>query len=300
MNDQVHIPLRAVVAENEKAAVKLAAAQLERALGEAANAPVTISCEFGVPEEDLVKAEAGSIVVTSLLPDAIDHHRPWIAVAERLQAFYDRLAAGEGASVFICTVFRHVPTGEDTEEALLRRIRIRRLNFLAAELSRSTGAYVIDIDRSLADIGARNLETDYLLTGSYGQEAAAKFIALAILSAGLDAYVPFEIQDVARAAIARSAVKTVEPSAVSTELQPSNIVMLGADRRKQAVKMIVDTNKENHAGRLIELLLNRQFGLGEAFAKLRGSVARRGLWPSVMMVFAAVRHMLRSHAGLGR
>ncbi len=115
--------------------------------------------------------------------------------------------------------------------------------------------------------GARNLETDYLLTGSYGQEAAAKFIALGILSAGLDAYVPFEIQDAARTAILGSAVRTVEPSAVSAELQPSNIVLLGADRHKQAVKMIVDTNKENHAGRLMELMLSRQFGLGEAFEK---------------------------------
>ena len=67
-----------------------------------------------------------------------------------------------------------------------QRIRIRRLNLLVTEISRETGLFVIDLDRELADIGANNLKTDYLLAGSLATAVAANCIAKTVISYGLD------------------------------------------------------------------------------------------------------------------
>jgi hypothetical protein len=202
--------------------------------------------------------------------------------------------------IFLCTVLRHVARSEGASQVECKLIRIRRLNLLAAEISRETGACVIDLDRSLADIGARKLHTDYRLNGQYAGEAAAKFIALAVLSAGLDAHVSFEIQDAAKAIVAGLQLNLGVPALAAADIVPSNVLTLGAGRRRQVVATVVDTDEGNHAGWLFHLLLTRQFGIRDAWEKLRQSVAQRGFLASAAMVAAALRQALRGGARAGR
>jgi hypothetical protein len=75
---------------------------------------------------------------------------------------------------------------------------------------------------------------------------------------------------------------------------------LGAGRRRQVVATVVDTDEGNHAGWLFHLLLTRQFGIRDAFEKLRQSVAQRGFLASAAMVAAALRQALRGSARAGR
>src|SRR5205814_8125220 len=138
-----------------------------------------------------------------------------------------RLADPESAepiAVFVCTVFRNIPA--DAVDAQSRLIRIRRLNLLAAELSRETGLFVIDLDRRLAEIGAVKVQTDYRLDGPSATNIVAKEIALAVVSAGLDAFVPFEVQDAAKLSISQTDVGLAALKA--TEAMPSNVLALGA------------------------------------------------------------------------
>ena len=293
------IILQAVVDDGEQSAVRLAAERLANSLTTAAGYPITVKCTFIDSHNALNGSVGDALVITSLLPEVANYEEPWPQVERRLRETYQGLS-GQSPVIFICTVLRHIARSENADQVKLKRIRIRRLNLLAAELSRETGAYVIDLDRSLADIGASRLQTDYRLNGQYAAEAAAKFIALAVLSAGLDAHISFEIQDAARAIVAGSQLNLIVPAVAMVDIVPSNVLKLGAGRRKQVVATVVDTDKGHHAGWLIHLLVTRQFGIGDALTKLKQSVARRGLRASAAMVVAAVGQALRSRSRVGR
>ena len=285
------IPLKAVVDENEKAALIIAAEQIGTSLTAAAGEPITVDCDFAVSLETLKSSRERSIVVTSLLREVENYKTPWPEVELRLRNDYEALMANPSAIVFVTTIFRHVAHPEG-DQARLMRIRIRRLDRFAAEISREFGVMVIDIDRDLADIGASKLRTDYRLTGQYAKPVAAKCIALAVISTGLDEYVSFEIQEAAKLAVANDNLAQGIPP--TTDVKPSNILSLGTGRHKQTVKTIVDTNTESHAGWLVHLLLSGQFGVGDAFSKLKGSIARRGLRASAIMILGAVRESRHS------
>jgi hypothetical protein len=291
------INFKAVVHENERAAVTLAAQTLADSLTKASGEPITVNCCFDESLQILKDSQDAAIVMTSLLSEADNFRQPWPEVESRLRADYEILAANPSTVVFVITVFRHVPN-LDAEQRELLRVRIRRLGRLAAEISREFGVMVVDIDRDFADVGARRLQTDYRLGGEYAKLRAAKSIALAVISAGLDEYVPFEIQDAARLIVTNDGLGYAAP--IATEVKPSNLLSLGTGRHRQAVKTIVDTNSEGHAGWLVHLLLSGQISLGDAYAKLRGSIARRGLRASVSMLFAAARISQRGEKKLGR
>jgi hypothetical protein len=298
MSDPVTITIKAVVDSNEQAAVSLAASLLEKSLSAAAGDPVAVRCQFEPSLATLKASDESGIIIASLLPEVANYEESWTTVESRLRESYRKLAGTDGAAVFLCTIFRHVPSGSSADHS--RLVRVRRLNLLAAEISRETGACVIDIDRSLADIGASQLNTDYRLGGQYASEAAAKFIALAVLSAGLDNYVSFEIQDAARANVAGSKLNLSAPVIATQDIVLPNLLKLGPGRRKQVVATVVDTDQDDHAGWLIHLLMTRQFGVRDAIAKLRGSIARRGLRSSAAMILAAARQALRGRTSIGR
>ena len=196
MSAAVIININAVVDRNEQAAVSMAATLLEENLSAAAGKPIAVRCQFDLSFDELISPSHAGLIVTSLLPEVANYEESWALVEHRLRKRYQKLAGSDGAVVFLCTILRHVPVRGSSDHA--RLIRIRRLNLLAAEISRETGAFVVDIDRSLADVGASKLATDYRLEGEYASQAAAKFIALAVLSVGLDDYVAFETQDAAK------------------------------------------------------------------------------------------------------
>jgi hypothetical protein len=161
------------------------------------------------------------------------------------------------------------------------------LNRLAADLSREYGIMVIDLDRDLADIGGRRLQTDYRLGGEYAEQMAARSMARAIVSAGLDNYVPFEQQILVQDMFAKEQPSFSAP--VATEVAPSNVLVLKSGRQRQTVATIVSTNSESHAGWLFHLLLSGQYSFKDAFMKLKGSVAKRGLRASILMLVAAAK-----------
>jgi hypothetical protein len=110
---------------------------------------------------------------------------------------------GGATGVFLCNVFRHVagPVAHrfhGTPESLGERIR--RFNLLAADVSHATGAFVVDLDRALTRIGARDLATDYQLGGEAAAATGAEALVSTLFRAGLDDYLPPEVEAKALAA----------------------------------------------------------------------------------------------------
>ena len=142
--------------------------------------------------------EQANIILSSLLSEAqIQDQATWAETEARIRQRYLGIAK-TGPRHYICTVFRHVPA--DAPPYL--RARIRKLNLLAAEISRETGIFVIDLDRSLADVGARAYDADFRLGGPYATEAVARDIATTFLGTGFDAALPREARDRLKAMVA--------------------------------------------------------------------------------------------------
>jgi hypothetical protein len=280
------VPIRALVHANERSAVAAMARTLERHLTEAANEPASVICSFAESFSDLQVTHEPCIVITSLLLETENYQEDWPDLEERLRSRYAALAADAADIVFVTTVFRHISEGDAAQRELLR-LRIRRLNRLAADLSREYGIMVVDLDRDLADIGGRRLQTDYRLGGEYAEQVAARSMARALVSAGLDNHVPFELQSLVQEALSKEQLTFSGP--VTTEVAPSNVLVLKSGRQKQVVKTIVNTDSGGHAGWLFYLLLSGKYSFKDAFLKLKGSVARRGLRASIMMILAAAK-----------
>ncbi|CAM5771491.1 hypothetical protein LMIY3S_03526 [Labrys miyagiensis] len=282
------IPIQAFLAQSEQAAALAAAQNLANACGEATGAAAVCDPVFVPSLDALAQCPSGSLRLTSLLPEVDTLDEPWNETESRLQAAFETLVAA-GDPVFICTVLRHAGEDEDAELLYRRRVRIRRLNLLAAELSRQTGAFVIDIDRVIADIGGRNLQTDYRLNGEAAAAVAGQAIALGIIVNGLDALVSFEAQEQMREIVARTIVR---PNVIK-ELVPANVMALGRGRRKQTVSTIAETDGSNQAGRLLRQVLKREVAAGEALDRLRQAVQRRGAIESGALIASAVIRMVR-------
>jgi hypothetical protein len=292
------ILLRAVVAATEEPALRSAAEKLSSSLSAAAGEPFDFRCAFVGTIEAFEPVGEASIVITSFLSEVDGYEEPWPHVERRLRSAYATLSRRENLVVFVCTVLRHIARDGDTERAQARRIRIRRLNLFAAELSREMGIYVIDLDRALADVGARALETDYRLAGHYAAEAAAKCIALTLLAVGLDAYASFEVQDAAKAIVARYELPRATPAVTSPEM-PYNVIAMGVGRRTQFVAPVYRAAQEHQAW-LVRSLLTCKISFPVAWAKLLDSVGRRGVKSSVKIFISGIRTLLRDNVRTGR
>ena len=278
------VPIVAVAAETERAAIDQAGGNIARALSEATGKSWTCDCRF-VQGLDLQNPDtAGSIIVTSLGLE-VDAPERWEEAEPRLRKVYAGLCE-PGHPVFICTVLRHTGAG-DSAVALRRRIRIRRLNLLAAELSREYGAFVIDIDRELADVGARRLGTDYTLQGEAAGKLASDAIAMEIVVNGLDGFASVEMQDRAKALLVES-----KSTATLLEIKPSNLMAIGQGRHKQIVTTIVDTDQQSHADSLIHRVLQGQISLPQAFEKFHQAIRSRGARQSLAMLASGVARLI--------
>jgi hypothetical protein len=184
-------------------------------------------------------------------------------------------------------VFRHTGAG-DPALALRRRIRIRRLNLLAAEISREYGAFVADIDRQLADVGARRLETDYRLQDAAAADLAGDAVAVEVILNGLHGLVSVDVQDRAKAALEQS-----KSAAPLLEAKPWSLMATGQGRRKQFVITITDTHQHAYVGGLIHQVLWRQIPLLEASKKLLHVMRQRGVIESLGMLASSVVWLIR-------
>lgn len=283
------IPILAVVTDDERPIVEAAARLLAEALSQTGTTPWSCACTFATNLEEIAEATNGSVVVTSLLVQLAQLDTSWENVERELRSYYAALGQG-GDPIMICTILRHVATENVAESANRIRRRLRQLNLLATELSREYGAFVIDLDRILADVGARRLETDYRLRGPIAVDVASKAVAIGIVANALDNFASVEAQDAARVVLDnyRPAV------ALPTEFKPLNMIALGQGRRKQFVSTVIDTVQENYVGWLIRQVLKRQLGLGEAFQKLVQAVRRRGARESAALLLSGIKQLFRA------
>jgi hypothetical protein len=288
MNAAHCIPILAVVTDNERAIVEAAAGHLAQALSQTSGAAWTCRCDFAPDLSAAVRATAGSVVITSLHVPLARLDMPWSDTEQDLRASYAALSEA-GDPIMICTILRHVEAAGDPEKADRIRLRLRRLNLLATELSREYGALVIDLDRILADIGARRLQTDYRLGGAAAVDVAGKAVALSVVANALDAFAPVDVQDAARGVLEK-----YRPAVgMAPEIKMTNVMALGHGRRKQIVSTVTDTVQENHAGWLVRQVLKRQIGLGEAFDRLVQAVRHRGARQSAALLVSGILRLFR-------
>jgi hypothetical protein len=192
------ISIAATATDVENAALRLVLDRFSGCLAELGpKVPEFRVLEHGAVDAD-APAEPTNIILSSLLSEALaDDQTAWDETEIRIRQRY-QATSKTGPRHYVCTVFRHVPP----DAAPDLRTRIRKLNLLAAELSRATGLFVIDLDRSLADVGARAYATDFRLTGPYATEAVAREIAATFLGTGFDAALPREARDRLKAMVA--------------------------------------------------------------------------------------------------
>ena len=279
----LHLKLAAVVSDGERPALEIAAAHLARVLSQASGDTWICECDFLPNMASLLGMEKVNVKVASLLPEVSRAVEPWMEVELRLHEACAELVKGN-VPVFVSTVLRHVAEDEDPKLADERRIRIRRLNLLAAEISRRTGAYVIDIDRALAHIGARSLATDYRLNGEVAAEAAGYVIASTLLTNALDAHVSVEVQDAALTSLTESRQEIGQ----SGSALKKNVLALGKGRRKQIVSPVISPIQENHAGWLVRQVLRGEITPGNALHRLGQAVRRRGVRESAGLLASGI------------
>ncbi len=196
MTSQAPIRIEAEVDACEHPAMLAGAQQLAQALHAATGADWPIQLRYWEPGTAPPISEPGSVIVLSLLAD-VDRDEPFAQTEARWRARLAQLSTGT-APVLVCTIFRHL--ADRRSPAGLKRIeRIRRLDRMAADLSRDLGATVVDIDRAFAHIGGRVLQTDYRMSGRLAAEVGGHALVLCILSQALDDVVSAEVQDRARA-----------------------------------------------------------------------------------------------------
>jgi hypothetical protein len=282
------IPIVAVVTDAERPIIEAAASLLASAMNQTDGSWVC-PCSFAQNLDQPPGMARPSVIVTSLLPQLMRLDTPWAEVEGELRSYYEALSNGT-APVMICTILRHVPSGDDPKRADRIRRRVRKLNLLATELSRQYGAFIIDLDRVLADIGARHMDTDYRLGGVAAVDVASKAVALSIVVNALDSFASVEIQDAARAVI-----DSYRPAAaLVSEFRPLNVIALGEGRRKQHVSTVIAAVQENQVEWLIRQVIKRQISFGQAYHKLIQAFRRRGARESATLLLSGIKRSLRA------
>lgn len=201
MTAPIPIAIEARIDPAEQAALIAGAEQISEHLSIAAGGPTwPVRLKLTPPGAPLAEDGPPHVIVTSMLPETRRLADPMPVVEARWRAELDRLTAS-GATVFVCTVFRHVAARTKDGSASPMLERVRRLNRLAMDLSHAFGVGVIDFDRDLAHVGGRALHSDHELTGVLAAEVAGHAVAWALLSVGLDEVVDPEVQERAKAAL---------------------------------------------------------------------------------------------------
>jgi hypothetical protein len=171
--------------EREWPGAVAAAEMLSESLGEVSGgAAWPVRLNLLAPDAAIADAApAPTAVILSLGDEALRLDEPIAATkarwTQRLEALGDL-----GVPLFVMTVFRHVPDWRGAGAARLERIR--RLNLMAIDLSQALGVGVVDLDRALTHIGARNARCDWRLGGVLAAEVAGHTLAWSLLALGLD------------------------------------------------------------------------------------------------------------------
>lgn len=271
----------AAATDAENAALRLVMARFSACLAEfGANAP-----EFKVMDQtSSAPSQPPNIILSSLLSEAVgDDQTTWNETEARIRQRYQPVSK-TGPRQYLCTVFRHVPP--DAPPSL--RLRIRKLNLLAAELSRATGIFVVDVDRSLADVGARAYATDFRLGGLYATEAVAREIAATLLGTGFDAALPREARDKLKAMMADWQPSHAPVVDFSAAFRPS-----GPDGRSSGQF----ATKEAQAADFLDQALRGKLQPGEVLGTARKVIKRDGLAGFARLAWQGVRKTIVGKSG---
>ncbi|HEY5288780.1 MAG TPA: hypothetical protein VIJ59_01975 [Caulobacteraceae bacterium] len=284
------LPLTALVSAEERAPVRAVAARLAACLSGATRAQWSVECEF--TEEDAPPPPSPCLLLASLRSQADDLESPWSEVEARVRDRCRQWTATPGRTVFLTTVFRATPADEGRAITSARRERIRRLNLLAAELSRETGVLVIDVDRTFADLGARSLGCDYRLAGASAGEELTRLIASTIAVYGLDAWVPFEVQEAVQGLLAAQSATLPAPARLA--VFAAGTIAVHARGRIQTAEVV--RRDPTQVGHYIRLVARGRMPLGDAARLLGDAIAKRGLRECLMIVVRGVRQIAGQRA----
>lgn len=181
------LAIEAFVHETERPALAAASRQLADALSAATGAAHSVALRFSETLPVVAFGGGRRVVVASMLVEIPGRDKS----LDRAEARWRGQLAALKDPPFLCTIFRYA--GNRGSSAVVERIR--RLNFMAIQLSHATGAPVVDIDRTFGYFGARQLQTDYRLGGRLASELAGHAIVASILAGGLDDVVPADAQE---------------------------------------------------------------------------------------------------------
>jgi hypothetical protein len=240
-------------------------------LGDCLGRDGAVSLRFAATPEDLAGSGADA-AIASLLPPLWRLDEPWTETEARWHRISEGLQAGGAPTAFLCTVFRHLAADATPAEAALRtRIRARRLNLLAAQLSQETGILVIDLDRALAHVGGRALGADARLQSAPARRLAAIAFAGTLLTVGLDHVLTDERREAALAALgAHRAAAEAPVFGAPTEVQV--LERAGPIQRFVGRREVLD---DRGALGLLRDLRQRRITLAQAAPQLLEKVTRR-------------------------
>lgn len=238
---------------------------------------------------DLPAGAPGTLCIVSLAPFIGAPGAQWVGTEAIVRDLFRGLAEA-GLIAFVLTVFRRVPDRASPEGRELL-LQIRRLNLLATELSREFGAFVVDIDRVLANVGGLAVGGNFRLGSAASAQLAAEELALSLATNGLDDAVPFAAQEKIRSSIE---ARRVSPQ-LNTTLSPNDLVSLGGSsaRRRQRVSIAIDSDQQGHVGWLARQVLNGRIGWRDALHRLVMAIRRRGLRESIRLLASACAQLIQ-------
>src|SRR5271165_4090947 len=190
--------IEAVLGSGEQLALSGAVKELGRCFEAAGGLAFPVEVRFHSALAAIKVDSRPTLIVTSLLVELTEREEPLAAIETRLRTAFSTLIREGVSAIFLCTVFRRIEPEAKTKDpvaAVARMERIRRLNYLAVELSHDLDINIIDFDRSFAHIGGHSLGTDFELHGSAAVSAAKHVIISTLFAAGLDDVCYPEVQD---------------------------------------------------------------------------------------------------------
>jgi hypothetical protein len=197
-----HLRIEVALIDGERLAFSNAIEELRQCFAAAGCYDFRPEVSFHSALSEIEMGTGPAVIVTSMLLELTQPEKPLDVVDAHLRTAFSVLLRRGCSAIFLSTVFRGIDPkakAKDPVAAAARIERIRRLNFLAAELSHDFDINIIDLDRSFAHIGGRSLGTDFNLHGPAAVSAATHVIVSTLFAAGFDDICSPEVQDSVKA-----------------------------------------------------------------------------------------------------
>jgi len=213
-NEISALHVEAVLSDPERNALLSAVEKLRECFKVANNRDLPIQVRFHQTLTSIGITSRSTCIVTSLSLHLIEPEESLTTVEARLRTSFSEFIRKGAEVIFLCTVFRRVDSiikAKDPTAAAARMERIRRLNYLAVQLSHDLDINIIDFDRSFAHIGGRLLDADFRMQGSSAILTASNVIITTLFAAGLPDVLSPELQQAANAVFRQRHASVVTP-----------------------------------------------------------------------------------------